>query len=302
MELDPVMVKFAKMLDRQSRKESKLWDKRLSSMTEVLESRMDHKIKEQDERWDRRISSLKADILKEVDAKIVAASSYAGSAAAPSVLSARSDGTARAIAAALVADRPKWTCTEIEIRGFIDDWNNLLVEGLSKTEAMAYVEELMKHLPAAVKKHIDLEETEGCNNGPLTALIGLRVQPGTAVLIRKAVAQLLPQKESLRIRDKILKASTEPSPEQRPTRAAGGKAKSTLIKMGATPDEIRSDYKIPKLTTFVEKPGQRPVPVLTWSADEAFKLCEPGLQLSGLMGASEDLLSRLNSSAQQQRS
>ena len=92
-----------------------------------------------------------------------------------------------------------------------------------------------------------------------------------------------------------MKAITEPSPEARPTRQAGGKIKSLLIRLGgAIPEQVRSDYKIPLLTTYWERPGSRPLPIAQWTAEAGFELLD-GYVGMDLKLSREAMQSSLNS-------
>jgi hypothetical protein len=302
-DVDPMLLKLSKMMERQSRKSDASWDRRIGNLQKGLESRMDMKLKQQDDRWDKRMAEMRNDIMKEVDKKLVAVpasdleSRLSVLEGARSTAASVSGVSARGVA---TQSRPTGPISPTVVIRWLQDDDDHQDENLNvtDTEAQAVIE-LAKSWGIDFS-WVDEEETQKANRKVLSTKITVRLRKleggGDSEAWKwKQAFDKAAADTAYKIKDRVPRTRVQASPEKEAMINAVSRALAVLRKKGCSREILKPQWEPAKV---FHRPGgtARPSLLIEWTAAGGYALREQNLAkiLPGLRA--EDLMSELRSS------
>ncbi len=274
------MVKrMLKAMGKMNRKSDKKWDNRFNQMSDMYVQKLGQHAAEMDAKYDKRLKDLRSELLGELDRRMQGVSSAAS--VAPSAVSAGPSGHALAHN----INQP-FVRSKVEVKGFIEDWRDKKATALTGDEAVNWVKLLLSYLDEESKSLVKAKESLKANDRVHVYTIVLHVEPASVYVIRDKVAQLLIDKPDLRVRSRILKCTTDSPPWMRPARTAVAKIMGALAKKGVDLADVRPDWEKP-LTVWRQRPGGRPLGIVSWTAEQGFGILPGGLATVGLDDSDE---------------
>jgi hypothetical protein len=175
--------------------------------------------------------------------------------------------------------------SKVELKGFVQNWSQWQAESLTRYEAKEFLQKLFSALPDTTMQMVLKENSLGLNNKVHVPVLVIETIPGQAWPVCEQITSFLRGRgNEFHIKGHSLTVVTECAPWRKPTRQAIGRAMGTITKvLGFPKGELTSDGKLnPRCTIFREHEHLRPVPLVTWSASEGYRLVSGGIADSAL--------------------
>lgn len=265
----------------------KMFEKRFDQMFDdssaALETRINARLQEQQNQFQQRVAALSRT-----------------SSVAPSLSTGSAGPRGRQPAPSF--HNYKEAAPKLEIRGFIGpkawgDREELEKQALTKLEVTDFIDKLMGTMDAQFAIHVDREASVKLNGQIVNMVIHVQVAASRVWQVRRHLEDLFSTKPEVRIRCRQLKVSVETPLWKAPTKRAVGQVYGALSRMGVDLATIKSDYKVPIMTTFVSPAGSSPTALLNWSEEEGFGVFDKGMQLAGIKIGKPEFLAKLAAAA-----